>query len=217
MRPRADLIAALRSRVEWDYRPRFTVTVMLAFAGLAGFLSSVVMLRAGVDSMPIRYGLAAVVGYAAFLGLVRLWIAAHRDRWSPEIDPVSDGIDCLRASDDLPAVGDVDVGGFDLDLEGLFVILLALLLALGGLFAIGYLVYAAPALLAEVMLDAALVGAVSARLRAHETQWWASGVLRRTLLPASALVLCVSLAGYVFSIAAPDARSIGGVVRGLLG
>jgi hypothetical protein len=217
---REALIAALRDRVEWDGWPRCTVTLMVALAGLASFVSSVVMLRVGLESMAVRYGLAAVVGYAAFLGLVRLWIAVQRGSSGPEIDPISDGIDGLRAVGDLPrALGvDADVGGgFDVDLEGLFVILLVLLLALGGLFAMGYVVYAAPALLAEVMLDAAIVTSVSRRLNPCDGRWWVGGVVSRTVFPAAALVFCVSLAGYAFSLAAPDAHSIGGVVRELLG
>jgi hypothetical protein len=218
---REALIARLRDRVEWDGWPRCTVTLMVALAGLASFVSSAVMLRVGLDSMAVRYGLAAVVGYVAFLGLVRLWIAAQRGSSGPEFDPISDGIDGLRAVGDVPrALGvDADVGGFgfDFDLEGLFVILLVLLLALGGLFAIGYVVYAAPALLAEVMLDAAIVASVSKKLKPEESRWWAGGVVSRTVFPAAALVFCVSLAGYAFSLAAPDAHSIGGVVRELLG
>jgi hypothetical protein len=216
---RAALIASLRNRVEWDGWPRCTVTLMVALAGLASFLSSAVMLRVGLDSMAVRYGLAAVVGYAAFLGLVRLWIAVQRGSWGPDIDPISDGIEGLRAVGDVPrALGvDADIGGVDFDLEGLFVILLVLLLALGGLFAIGYVVYAAPALLAEVMLDAAIVASVSKKLNPDESRWWAGGVVSRTVFPAAALVFCVSLAGYAFSLVAPDAHSIGGVVRELLG
>ena len=76
MSSRAELVAALRSRLEFDSWPRCTMTVIVSLAGLAGFLTSVLLLRLGIDSMPRRYALSALTGYAAFLVLMRLWISS---------------------------------------------------------------------------------------------------------------------------------------------
>ncbi|MGH9307954.1 MAG: hypothetical protein ACRD1U_01175 [Vicinamibacterales bacterium] len=51
-------------------------------------------------------------------------------------------------------------GGWSLDLDDFAWLLVAVACALGGLFAIAYVVYIAPVLLAEVALDAALVSAL---------------------------------------------------------
>lgn len=221
MASRDALIATMRARLEWDSWPRLTMTLIVSLAGLVAFLSSVLMLRGGLDSMAWRYGLSGVTGYVAFLGLIRLWIAAQRG-WSPDLDLdldidaatwVSDGCRSLGSVGDRLDVG----GGFDLDLDDFLVVVALLLLALFGLVAVAYVVYMAPVLFAEVALDAALIASVSTRLRPQDTRSWAGGVVSRTLPSATALVACLTLAGVVMSAAVPEANSIGGVIRGLLG
>ena len=108
-----------------------------------------------------------------------------------------------------------DWGGFDLDLdEGVWLVVAGVLVC-GGAMAVGYVIYIAPALLAEVTLDAALVTAVYRRLRPHDVQHWSLGVVRRTWLPALIVALCLAGAGYALHRVAPEARSIGGVIAHL--
>jgi hypothetical protein len=217
---RSALVAELRARLERDMFPRTSVTFMLALAGLAAWVANVAMLHTGLDSMAVGYGLSALAGYGAFLVLVWLWIGANRGWSSLDTggDLVGDGAgEFLQSEHGLGSGGpDVDVSG-GVDLDALLLALLALLLVLGGLVALLYVVSTAPLLLAEAALDAALVASLSSRLRRDDAQSWVTGVVRRTAIPAGALVVCVALAGFVFGMLAPDARSIGGVVRELFG
>jgi hypothetical protein len=80
---------------------------------------------------------------------------------------------------------------------------------------VGYVIYAAPLLLAEVALDAALVSTAYRKLRREEAGHWAGAVLRRTWLPAVVLVASLVAAGYALQRIVPEAQSIGGVVRAL--
>ncbi len=105
-------------------------------------------------------------------------------------------------------------GGIDLD--ELWWVAAAAALALAALVAIGFVVYSAPLLLAEVALDAAIFAPVYRRLRREEAGSWAGAVLRKTGVPALVVVVFVSGAGFALQAAVPEARSIGGVVR-LLG
>jgi hypothetical protein len=108
-------------------------------------------------------------------------------------------------------------GGLDIDLdlsEGWWIVLVVVCVA-GGAVAIGYVVYAAPLLLAEVALDAAVVSALYGRLKKDDVSHWALTVLRRTWIPALALVAFAAGAGYAMQQVAPDAQSIGGFVRAL--
>ena len=107
------------------------------------------------------------------------------------------------------------MGDVSIDLDDAWWLVVAGLLALGGALAIGYVVYIAPVLLAEVALDAALVTAVYRRLRPHDAQHWAIGVLRQTWVPAVLLVLFLAGMGAALQQVAPEARSIGGVVAHL--
>jgi hypothetical protein len=232
MTSRAALVAHLRDRFERERFPRLTVTAIVSLAGLVAFLSSVACLRAGIVSMGLRYGIATLAGYAAFLVLVRVWIALQRG-WEPPSELVPDfAIDVP----DLLGVGTTHVrkststhvevmdgsaveavgSGLSLDLDEWFLVVLLILVVLGGFFALGYVVYAAPALLAEVALDAALVSSVSRRLRREEAGSWAGAVVRRTALPAGALTAFVSMAGFAFQQIAPEAHSIGAVIRAIV-
>ena len=82
--------------------------------------------------------------------------------------------------------------------------------------AIGYVIWIAPALLAEVLVDATIVSAVARSVTRVERRDWTATVLRRTWLPATALILAVVVAGYALQRVAPDARSIGPAVQTIL-
>lgn len=104
---------------------------------------------------------------------------------------------------------------FDLDLDELWWIVIAAACVLGAAIAIGYVVYAAPLLLAEVALDAAIVSTLYRQLKKDDVSHWAVTVLKRTWMSAAALMVFAALGGYAMQQIAPDARSIGGVIREL--
>ncbi len=242
---RTALIEHLRARHIAHEFPRGQLTLIIAGAGVAGFLTSVGLLAAGVHQMWIRYGVAVLGGYAGFLGLLRLWIALRRG-WSLDLELPSHraganqgggGLADLAAGgrsggagggahwDAQPRAfvasprssgGSMSAGWFgsvDLDLDDAWWLLVALVLVLAGAVAVVYVIYIAPVLLAEVALDAALVTTVYRRLRPHDVQHWSVGVIRRTWLPALVIALCLAGAGAALQQVAPEAQSIGGVLR----
>ena len=77
------------------------------------------------------------------------------------------------------SVADAASHGFDLsfDLDELWWLAVAAVAAAAGLLAVGFVVYSAPVLLAEVELDAALVGAVYRKLRREDQGYWATTAL----------------------------------------
>ena len=242
---RTALIEHLRVRHIAHAFPRAVLTLIIAGAGIAGFLTSVALLAAGLHQMWCRYGLAVLGGYVGFLILLRLWIAMHRG-WSPDLDLPSH-----RAAAENGGRGLVDLaaggrsggaggggrwdtqprafvgsspsssgsgagtafGSFDLDLDDAWWLAVAAVLVLGGAIAVVYVIHIAPVLLAEVALDAALVTTVYRRLRPHDMQHWSVGVIRRTWVPALVIALCLAGAGAALQQVAPEARSIGGVLR----
>jgi hypothetical protein len=76
-------------------------------------------------------------------------------------------------------------------------------------------VYAAPILLAEIAVDAAVVSVLYRRMRREDMSHWAVTAVRRTGLPVFALLVFAAIGGWALQVAAPDARSIGGVFRAL--
>ena len=75
------------------------------------------------------------------------------------------------------------------------------------------LVWSAPTLLGEVLLDAVVIASLRKRMLRIANQHWCVGVIRRTLLPFLVAAIVFSLAGGAIQHVRPGADSIGGVVQ----
>ena len=236
-------IQQLQAHLEKHSWPRLNCMLMVALSTAAAFLTAVLLLGAGVSSMALRYGAAALVGYIAFVLLIRGWVLWKRRQLTSEstFDPgdvVSDLDILLPRSSEGEVQPPMFVGGrsggggssasygstggssgggsgsgitFDIDADDLVWLLIALAAAFAGVAAIGYLIYVAPALLAEAILDMLIAGGIYRRLQRHDASHWTSHVFRRTAIPAIVVVLSAALAGYALQRVAPEAQSIGGV------
>lgn len=211
--------------------PRMQVALILALTGVAAFLTSAVLLRfAGVTQMSIRYPVAIAVGYGFFILLIGIWL------WT-QADP-TDIIDIPDTADfPLHRVVDTNIGfsnsgstgggsapvhsagsgsyidlpgvDFDLDLDDAIWIVLALIVLIAGLLAIFYVVYIAPALLAEVLLDGLLAGGLYKTVKNVEPGSWLTTVLRKTAIPAALAMIFFGIFGFVVQLIEPDAASMG--------
>lgn len=231
-------------------------------AGVAAFLSSALMLAAGLRYMPVRYAIASLLGYAVFVWLVRGWLAA-RDRREASQRMAAHSVDAVDVMNvtDLPGVvvrtvsraareAPVDIfhggrsggagasasfgggpthmpaivvppvssesgGGLswaaDLDDDGLKLLpLLAVAAIAVGLFAAGSVVWSAPQLIAEILVDGAIAGQAYRGLRKGN---WTGGVLRRTWKPMLAVFVAFVLLGVAGHYFNPTADSIGDLFR----
>ena len=104
------------------------------------------------------------------------------------------------------------LGGLGNADEGL-PILLAILAVLGGLIALGFVVYSSPILFAEVLLDVAVVGALYKKNKRHERGHWAAGVLRRTYKPVLVLGVFAMIFGFALQSLAPYEHTLGAVLK----
>jgi hypothetical protein len=101
--------------------------------------------------------------------------------------------------------------GFDLDLEEGWLIVVAVVAILGGLIASLYIVYIAPALLAEILVDGVLVAGLYKRVKRIEQRHWLQTAVRRTLAPALVVALFFTAAGFAMQKFVPNAHSIGDI------
>ena len=108
-------------------------------------------------------------------------------------------------SDSSSALSDV---GTDLDLEGGWLIVVGVIALVGGILASLYIIYIAPALLAEILVDGLLLTGLYKRLKGVEQRHWLRAAVRQTLLPALLVVALFTAAGYALQKAVPEARSI---------
>jgi hypothetical protein len=239
-RPR--LLLRLQRDLEHRSWPRLQMALLVALTGAAGLLASYLLLQAGLHAMWLRYPLALAAAYLVFLALLWLWLRTRAEDYldlpdaSIDLPSARDGP--AAAGDAVAPGGGGDFAGagastrFDaplagggggsgqgmgLDLVGdademaipLIVIALAIGLALSSL----YVVYAAPALLAELLLDGVLAATLYRRLRGLSSTHWIQTALRRTALPFALTAVFLLACGAALQGYAPDARSIGDVLR----
>jgi uncharacterized membrane protein len=76
----------MRARLEAGYWPRVHCLLIVSLSSAAAFLLSVALLAARVDSMAVRYGLAALGGYATFLVVLHAWVQWKWSRLVPDED-----------------------------------------------------------------------------------------------------------------------------------
>lgn len=77
---RRRMIEEVRGHLEATDYPRLQLLAVVTAAAATGFATSVGLLNAGLDTMAVRYGLSAILGYVAFLVGLRLWLRWQRRR-----------------------------------------------------------------------------------------------------------------------------------------
>ncbi|HET7696025.1 MAG TPA: hypothetical protein VFK57_09985 [Vicinamibacterales bacterium] len=79
-------IERMREHLETHSWPRLNCVLMVALSAGAAFLSSVLLLSIGVESMALRDGAAALAGYFTFVSLIRGWVAWKRRQFTSDSD-----------------------------------------------------------------------------------------------------------------------------------
>jgi hypothetical protein len=249
---RKEAVERMRNRLGREGWPRVEMSLILGFSAAVGFATSMLLLALGVTSMMVRYPLAVVAAYGAFLLFLRVWIWWRTGARVevPDIGDVDlpsfDGVSL--PSVDLPggslsgggptsfqfggggdfggggassswgSGGGGGGGGFSLDVDvddglAIIAVVIAAALAVCALAACLYVVWAAPVLLAEILVDALLVAGVARGLKNARGQHWLRAALRATWIPALIVFTFLALAGLVLEVAFPEAHSIGAVVE----
>lgn len=233
---RSHAILRIKRRLEHDGFPRMQMSLIVGLTGAAGLLFSFVLLELGVTSMALRYPLALLLAYGVFLILLWLWLRTQAEDYVDIPDfsgsgPGGSG-DCTPAfegggghfggggasgSFDGPAGSGAsplsDAVGAVGDADELAIPLIAVALALGLALASFYVVYLAPALFAELLVDGALSWALYRRIKATGSPHWVESAIRRTALPFALTAVFVSVTGAAMAMYAPGAHSIGQVIH----
>jgi hypothetical protein len=196
----------VKTAIERVGRARAEMAILLLLTALAGALSSVWLLRHGVEWMWLRYGVSVFPAYLTFFALVGLWVRANRSHEPRSTIRDADRPDSelLNPFDLLQAVPDFG--------EGCAVIFFVLLLAGVALIAVAA-IYFAPEFLAELLLEAAFARSLFRRLRGLPAAGWPLLLLRRTLVVAVFASCVFAGIGAALQEYAPEARSIGGVIK----
>lgn len=234
-------IEAVKSRLNW---PRAQISIILLLTALVGFLTSALLLHAGLDSMAVRYPVAIAIAYGLFLLLLRLWIS-FQNLWNIDV-PLEINNSTIEYFDfsqypfegrgdfagagaggkwtqpnpiSAPTTSDSNLGGsnFSFDIEDIGLLILAAVAILAALLAVFYIIYIAPVLLAEIFVDGVLVAGLYKSVKEINQGHWLLTALRKTLIPAVLAAILFGTAGYIVQNAVPEARSIGQVWMAIKG
>lgn len=228
---RARLVEQARRYLESAGRPRLVMLGVLSLTLAAGFLASVAMVHLGVVPMHVRYPLAVAVAYATFLWQLRRWLRRQpllsQLSEDPEglLTPGAAAFGAAALADKLAAgenqrpkssTGSSKGGNFSGfgDLlsgagEGIGVLaILVLIAAMTTLIVSVYLLVTSPMLLAELLVDGALLGALSRADGPGRLPHWSRAVVRRTWLAALVTAVVFGLVGFGIERVAPGARTL---------
>jgi hypothetical protein len=222
--------------------PRLQMTLILFFTSSIAFVSSTLMLKVfNITAMWFRYSAAALIAYLFFFFALWLWMFYIRANENTKIimeeiiseadgelknfleGEMVEGIQSISSSGSETGLSTGDGGkgsGFSLDLDGDAIkgilIVIVVMVALSLLVVFGYIIVAAPALLSEALVDAAVVGAFYKRVRKIQGSNWLLGAIRGTWIPFVIIVAVLSIAGIVIQYLKPEFVSLGDVVRFIL-
>ncbi len=245
---RRDKILGLMRKLEWDGSPRLQMLFLVTLTGAAGMASSFVLLKAGMESMFIRYPISVGCAYLVFLFLLWLWIRTEAKDYLDVADIQGPSTGQGGSSDNIkdfgggdgqfggggasgsfdmddslpsPSLPDINIpggdsvadvlGGADEGAVPLVVALIIAALAAMLFLAMLYIVYLAPALFAELLVDGVLSASLYRRLRGLATRHWLESAVRRTVLPFVVTVLGLGAMGYALERYAPQAHTLGEV------
>lgn len=225
--------------------PRLQMALIVALTGAAGFLASHLLRLAGIDAMWFRYPMAVVLAYGVFLLLMWIWIRWRWDNVLDGLSPdVGGGSPTPRgsavespwsgaggrsggggasASWNGPAsvssgdAGELPLTGLAEDEAGLPLLAILGIVALVAtvLLASVWVVWSAPVLMAELLVDAAIAGGLYRRMQGmHEQGWWRVRV-SHTVWPLIGLLLFFAALGWLAQELVPGASHLLQVIQGL--
>jgi hypothetical protein len=207
-------IERVRDALERNEYPRLRMLLIVALTGGCGFLASVLMLHHGVESIALRYPLALCVAYGAFLLLLWAWLRSRPDDYldAPDIPDLGSGWHYPRGKGDAPSGVDSSFSSIDLGDDFAIPLLVIAFVAIVVCASL-WIVYAAPALFAELLFDGILAAGLYRRLRRGDRRHWLDTALRRTGLPFALTALALIAFGLGVQHFRPHAHSIGDLLH----
>ncbi len=231
-RYRAQEVAQSRGRLERVGWPRLQMAGIVTVTGAAGLLASFLLLEGGVESMLLRYPLAVIIAYAVFLLLMWIWTRLGADATVDAADAYlstrgsssgagewagagggsgggGSSASWTPSSDVAPAADASALDAVDSDaVLPLMALLVLAAVAAACVIAAGWVVWTAPVLMAELLVDGAIAAGLYKRMRNVQAQGWWWLCVRHTFWPLVGVLAFFVALGGVADHLAPEANTL---------
>lgn len=236
---RVQQISLMRRRLEKFGFPRLRMMLIVAITGGVGFVASYCLLRNGMTGMATRYFVASCCAYLAFIMLLWLWLRTSADDYvdAPDLSGLPDlprssasqhgtfeghggdfggggsssSFDSVDPTDSVVShASDLVSGAAEAEELAIPVVLLLLVASL--LLSSLFIVYYAPVLFAELLVDGVLAAGLYSRLRRIDSPHWLQTALQRTFWPFAATTIVAVSCGWALQHYVPQAESVGDVM-----
>lgn len=214
--------------------PYLLLLLVLTATGLSGFLASVLLRYAGLNSMALRYPVCVALAYLVFLFQLFLYVLYHRRRMPSPSQTSSSTAEAaelalevaeerVEASPLLPfslAQSNAEgKPGLDLlkgegegassdDVGAILVLIVLVVLVLVAVVTSFMVLVEAPILLAELLVDGVLMAGMARRVRSANPRDWVFSVIRRTWFPAGLVAMVFALGGFLLESLTPGATTM---------
>jgi hypothetical protein len=199
---------------------RFHMMLILIGVALSGVIANKLLLYFGVTSMPVRYPVAVIFSYAVFFLLIRIWLcymseASETHAWDIDITDIADVAEVADVGRPIHGATrgrsgrwglDFDLPDFDVDEATILVVFALLLLAIFGVGA--YLVYEAPAILAEAAFQAVLASSLVKASNRMDTPGWMGSLVKTTWAPFVVVLVMAAGLGWIAHLYCPEATKL---------
>lgn len=241
---RGSEIARARQQLQRGGWPRLQMAAIVLVTGVAGLLASHLLRVGGIETMLLRYPLAVLLAYATFLLLMWIWLRWRGDVAADTVIPEASGAGGSATPGAGPdwfgsggrsggggasaswgeAAGAGTSGsasdGAMLDLaDGAGLPILALLgvvtVVAAALVAASWVIWTAPVLMAELLVDAAIAGGLYRRMQGMQAQGWWRLCLAHTFRPLLGALLFFAALGWIAQEISPHANTLVDVLQTL--
>lgn len=243
---RGSEIARARQQLQRGGWPRLQMAVIVMVTAVAGLLAAHLLRLGGVDTMLLRYPLAVLLAYLTFLLLMWLWLHLRRHdvaeavinsggsggSSSPSAGPQwggqggqtgGGGASASWAPAAGSSAGTPGSDGSLLDLADgdagvpVMAVVGVLAIAAGTLVAASWVIWSAPVLMAELLVDTAIAGGLYRRMQGMRAQGWWRLCLAHTFWPLIGVLVFSAGLGWVAQEIAPHADTLADVLQTVRG
>lgn len=242
---RGSEIARARQQLQRGGWPRLQMAAIVLVTAVAGLLASHLLRVGGIDTMLLRYPLAVLLAYAIFLLLMWAWLRWRGDVAADAVIPDAGAVggspkpgagpdwfgsggrsggggasaswgeaagSSTSSSASDGAVLDLADGEAGLPILALLGVVTVVAAAL---VAASWVIWSAPILMAELLVDAAIAGGLYRRMQGMQAQGWWRLCLAHTFWPLLGVLLFFAALGWVAQEIAPHANTLMDVLQTL--